>query len=188
MLFHDNNGYANAPQCYVFCTYNVRLVCFMSSYAEAYRLAASPHRLPTKLSVTVSPIHFPFRTGTRGWRLTNIWQYNYSHLCRTISTNVSFSNTTGNWQAGHCGRYSVKATGVHVWEIVVRLPPVTKGVFSPLKHPDRIWVPSSIVFNGYPGGTDAGKWSWPLTLIFTFSEPCVVIHICEKDQEDAYFS
>ena len=28
MLFHDNNGYANTPQCYV-CKYNACLVCFM---------------------------------------------------------------------------------------------------------------------------------------------------------------
>jgi len=28
----------------------------------------------------------------------------------------------------------------------------------------------------------------PYTVNFTFAEPCIVIHICEKDQQDAHFS
>jgi hypothetical protein len=43
ILYHDARKHV----------YNACLVCFLSSYAEAYRWSESPHRIPTKLSLTV---------------------------------------------------------------------------------------------------------------------------------------
>jgi 3-methyladenine DNA glycosylase Mpg len=62
MLFHDSNGYANAPQCYVYAYYTLPVLLNASMYREGTRVTALSRGI-VQVCTAVDPV-FALR-----WRL-----------------------------------------------------------------------------------------------------------------------